>query len=533
MENNGKTTAEFTISPALPAYQRDCAQGSVVTDTSADYTLPEYMPEIRKILRISSRLLPSGRFMGTKTADFSGSIVHTVLYCGESGETASANIGSDYEFSVPLGDAGAREGAEAVCQSSVESVICRLGGSRKMTIRSRIRSVPHIRYTESLEPKITGKDSAEDGFSVQTLEKHAESARVLCGCSGEFPLSDTVQYDGAASPVFCEGRVLINEALPAAGGINCRGELSVKCLLSEQPEEGKNAPAPVCIARRIPFEQFISVPGADEGCRCRAIGRCITLDIEQADGSIAIEAAAEVCGEAVSNIPVTVTSDIYSTDFDTSEEYANAELRRMLICRNARITATAQKTLGDTEAAGASEVIDADASVSFDKFEAGHDKSTLSGELTITAALSVPGSAGTSEPAVIEFSQPLKIETDGTAFCGESDFEAEGSVCSVSCRMDGDRITVTCEVGVSLAAYEKNRIKAVRSASLDKERPVAHTDGSLIICYPDGSESLWDIAKKYRRPVGALAKQNKLDGILPEEYASPASLDGMTSLIIM
>ena len=44
-----------------------------------DFTLPDYQPEMRKLLRVSSVIQPPSRFLGIGEAEFSGNVIFTVL----------------------------------------------------------------------------------------------------------------------------------------------------------------------------------------------------------------------------------------------------------------------------------------------------------------------------------------------------------------------------------------------------------------------------------------------------------------------
>ena len=105
--------------------------------------LPDYLPEIRRILRVSSRILPAGKYIGGAKAEFAGTVVHSVIYTGETGALAAANLSSDYEFSVPLGEQAQNCDPIVYAKSEIDSVVCRLGGPRKLSIRTKIKASPH------------------------------------------------------------------------------------------------------------------------------------------------------------------------------------------------------------------------------------------------------------------------------------------------------------------------------------------------------------------------------------------------------
>ena len=54
--------------------QKDGAGEYIFTETSGDYILPDYLPEIRKILKVTSKVIPAGKFISGGKAEFAGTV---------------------------------------------------------------------------------------------------------------------------------------------------------------------------------------------------------------------------------------------------------------------------------------------------------------------------------------------------------------------------------------------------------------------------------------------------------------------------
>ena len=74
----------------------------VTTELSNDYILPDYQPEIRKVLGITSEILPPAKYVGAANAEFNGTVDYQVTYVGADGELYSMPLSAEYSFSVPL-----------------------------------------------------------------------------------------------------------------------------------------------------------------------------------------------------------------------------------------------------------------------------------------------------------------------------------------------------------------------------------------------------------------------------------------------
>ena len=84
------------------SHQRDAAGDTVFCESNGDFILPDYLPEIRKILQVTTDLVPVGKYVGGGRAAFSGNCCHTVTYLDGEGKVASAPLTAPYEVSVPL-----------------------------------------------------------------------------------------------------------------------------------------------------------------------------------------------------------------------------------------------------------------------------------------------------------------------------------------------------------------------------------------------------------------------------------------------
>ena len=82
--------------------QRDLCGETVLCEAAGDYELPDYQPEIRKVLSVRATVLPSGKYVGGSKAEFTGSVVHTVLYTDPDGHIASVSLPADYDFAVTV-----------------------------------------------------------------------------------------------------------------------------------------------------------------------------------------------------------------------------------------------------------------------------------------------------------------------------------------------------------------------------------------------------------------------------------------------
>lgn len=108
------------------------------------------------------------------------------------------------------------------------------------------------------------------------------------------------------------------------------------------------------------------------------------------------------------------------------------------------------------------------------------------------------------------------------------DYSAQANVILCRARVDGERISVDAELAVSLAVMGESRFRMVTEArfgeKIDREASV------YTVCYPSKDDTLWSVAKRYHRPVEAIAQINSLAGAPAADSAD--SLSGVKYLLV-
>ena len=164
-----KNPLEFMLSPEITegagAEYRTCfTLRDVLTDLSSDFTLPDYYPEIRKLLRIETNISPAGRYIGGGSVEFSGRVDHDMIYVTADGGVASAPLGSDFSFEVPISlpdSATENSMLEAIADSEAENVNGRVMSPRKVNVKCRLRSKVRCYCASEYAPEIDGGQRIE------------------------------------------------------------------------------------------------------------------------------------------------------------------------------------------------------------------------------------------------------------------------------------------------------------------------------------------------------------------------------------
>ena len=240
-------------------------------ECTAEFVLPDYKGDIKRIMHTEARALPSGSFVGEDTAEFNGVVVFEVLYLSASDELTSVSFTTDYTVNIPKG-----EGVEDIkAHTACEGVNIRLPGPRK--ISARCRAV--LSTTEEVYCGIEATGTTfEEASEPETLCEVIKSERIITGEKKDREYAQEILTLAGVSideiSVLAErAEVRVNSALATDGAVTLEGEITVGCIMNN----ADGAPAPKEI--KIPFEERIEIADTEEGMSAVGNGSAVSLSI--------------------------------------------------------------------------------------------------------------------------------------------------------------------------------------------------------------------------------------------------------------
>ena len=493
---------------------------TVVNELGGELSLPDYQPEIKRLLRVCATVSPPDKYIGMGSAELSGMLHYSILYAGNDGGLYCTNQASEYQFSIPVEMNGDFEmGDGLICDVDIvpDMTVGRVAAPRRLSLKCRLRARVRLYGTRVLDEKLIGGDEG----TVERLMGQAECARTFVGTGEALRLGDEIVCDGQAENlrVICaEGQVLVMEASAGSGCVNCRGEVALKLLCcrdeSEEPPFVQN--------RRIPFSSSVPVDGAEVNCDCSAEGVCTDVGVTIEEGRILCEVSIRLSARARRNESVSYTRDLYSTTAGCENKYETLQLPYACRCVGGNFSLNTTLSLEEVGIRPDQSLIDVSLVPAVTGLEAEHGKYVLTGRCRALAILRSDKDMG-----VQEFELPFRYETDGA--CVEmTDYDAVVTPITCRARADGERIGIDAELGVLIAAQGKNEIRLLREATFGER--VEHRGASYTVCYPSHKDTLWSVAKRYHRSVADVARMNPLSGSPSADAAD--SLEGISYLLV-
>ena len=515
---------------------------TLTTELVGDYSLPDYQPEIKRLLRIGTNILPPARFTGSNGTELNGMLDYYVLYMGHDNGIYCAPLSTEYRMEAePDADgrnfmAMAGEPMICLCDAAVDPPVGRVTAPRRLNIRCKIKANVKLYGECSSDP-----ENDEDS-TVETLTGEAEIGRVLWGLGEMLPLQDDVilsPSDREWRVVCAEGQVMMTEATPTAGSVTCRGEVTLKLTLcpaetreefASDTVEGRSAAPLTIMQRKIPFSQAIAVEGVTPACLATASGSCTDISVEMEDGHVHVDLGVVTEVRAQKSQKISYVKDLYSTRREEVCRYTEYPTESPVRTLNGNFTLSDSLPLSEVDITPDAQIVDITAKAVPESLTTHMEKGRclLNGVCRCHLLLIHDGeytSTAMELPFRYEFDYPTQALTGSTEIV-----HFDGNVAVVNCRarMDGERVGVDAELAVSLRTYSPTPLTALSDVTFGDE--VIRRRGEYVICFPAPTDTVWSVAKRYHAPMAALTAANNLP--TGTDSDSTPSLEGVGYLIV-
>ena len=493
---------------------------TVLTEVAGDFSLPDYQPEIKRLLRIRPCVLPAVPYAGAGNAEFTGTLDYYVLYMGNDGGLYCAPLHTEYAISVPF-DAGECETALCMADVVPESVVGRVSAPRKLNIRCRLRS--GVRIFGTL-PAVEQTEGVVDPFSVEKLSGEQVLAQIGYGVGDIVRLGEDILTDarGRNMRLVCaEGQVHVQEAVAGMGVVNCRGEIELKLMMSAEEMGSLPDPVPTYLVRKLPFAGSVEVACARPGSECCVVGNCAELSVAVEETYMHAEVGLVLEAHVMSNRPVCYTKDIFSTKRTCDCTYNEYDLPIAIRAQGGNFSHSDSVALSEAEISAGGSIVDVCGSADAEQMTWEKGRCMLTGTAHYIVLMYADG-----EVSPHEISMPWRYEME----CARepADWRAHVQVLSCRARVDGERIGIDAEIACAVELWDTAPVRVLRSASFGEG--MERAGGAFTVCYPSAQDSLWSVAKRYATALSAVRRANDLEADVPAD--SHASIEGCKYLIV-
>lgn len=466
-----------------------------------DISLPDYCPDIMRILRCSvTNSITNSKISGDR-ATVDGNAKIRIVYADD--KNGIYCYEQDYPFSKYAELSESFDGAVLCTSAKTEYANCRAVSKKRIDIHG----VVSIRF------KIIGikKDSVitnAEGDGIQLKREKIGTDNAVAVVMKKFQLSQTEEADGgeigkifyaAASPVLSETKII-------KGKILLKGEAVLKVMYCSGNGENES----VCVNYSLPFSEIIDIESIDDSCK---VSVCFNVDQVQAepktdnDGEYKyLNLSCDICAvvTAYRNEELCVITDAYSTQKEIETKYKTSSFTQILQNLNDSIICRESVDLSSMNPQRIYAVIAQapEAKCSFDA-----DKMTVKGRIPLKFILIDGEGAPTFCEREAEFEYSRSVGANGgNVRCDPNIF-----LTGYSCTLTGDgRAEFKAEMNIAADIAETRECRTLVGLKPSENSELKKRHSSLVICFCNGGEKVWDIARKYNTTVEDIMSENEL-----------------------
>ena len=484
----------------------DCYRpGAPVLSTreeSAETIVPDYSPDVGRIVDVSACLLPRSQTITDGRLNVEGSIRLTLLFMAEEAQGLRS-----LEYTIPFEQSERLpDGCEKV---SVEGRVCnpevRLLNPRKLFTRLDVewRFTPYCRETLA----VCGEIPDQEAYAIETLREKHEVSLIRAIGEKDFVFSDELTIPSGREAVCELLRTRIKPRVTETKSIGSKAVLKgVVCVsLLYASEDGK-----LCsYSEELPFSQILDGVAEGEGGDISAstvlnLSGCeIHTGGEGTDGgghTVSVKLFMNAFVVLRGTETVNCITDLYSTAYEFDAQTERVELWR------APETLTVTQSVREQLDTGTEVKCVLSADVCF-----GGASARQEGERTVLRAPATVSALYLDESDVPRAaSRRIEVAAESAAG-GEVQVEA---VCSgdITANINANGIELRFPADFTVLSAEATPCVCLTKLSVEKPDAQSCDLPSLVLRALCEGETLWDIAKQYRTTIAEILSANELSG---------------------
>lgn len=500
--------------------------GGIRGESSADFVLPDYMGDIKKLLKSCAQLCVANKFIGNGEVSFLIMVTYRVAYLDGDERLTEATFTSDYECTQKT----ASGFIDADITPLLQGLTVRLQGPRK--ICAKVGIISEIDMVES--------DVISEAAEIQCAESKTRKIKVH-GCEflnfAEREYAEQIgRIDSVASDeieiIKSDASLNIESCRRGADELNISGSIDAFCLLRVDDDI-------VRVEKKIPFEDSMAFYDEGRECSFTACGYLTSISAS-VNTSVGDDAEAGMLYSAVVmnmtlecrvtcnyNAEHKIISDAFVKgkknecsykDFCYDELSAPIfEKKKITLCRK-------------RDEIPIRNVLDSDLKIKNCKYMIANSDLIISSDAEYNI---IAGGMNPGECVSIKGEEPIEERikiSDFTATGGK--FKALVDICTsdVQISFDGESIYVSFSLCV-LGCVCEEKVERVLT-SLEVVNADRSSGRKVIVYYPEENDTLWSVAKKYATGIFDIEKYNSAAPAFSSDDPD-APLGGVDKILIV
>ncbi len=489
-------------------FKRSVKGAEVYSESTAEYVLPDYNNDVRKILYSEARVRPAGKFVGNDEAELNGVIVYNVIYSDAEGKMGGTVFTSDYEFTSKLPS----EGIENVfADTRASNFALRLVNPRKLSAKCSLTS--SLIYTEKKKYSPTGSAFESDEgpesdkmtlsvrttLSSESLER--EYAEEICRLDGA--IEDEVKV------VYCKAEIIPESLCAQGNSVRIQGELLMSALI-------ENGESPAYVSeKRIKLDENVGFESISEKMCLTPVftvtSEKTTVRADEDGCDIVMDVVVELSVIGDENRELAVISDAFSTVCPVENSYTQISYCELYDSVNLSEKHEAKLSREDASEGAVREVLFVSAEAKTESLEVTPNKLTIKGEVKYSGIVSEVNDDGTISYSAVKSSSPF--EQNVKIDCQNPEnirVEAKCKAINAESTIDANTIYFSSSLQTSVMINEEKKEKILLDCTLCEGEPFDKDEAVIRVYCPEEGETLFSVAKKFHMTLSRLCENNSL-----------------------
>ncbi len=499
--------------------ERFCA-AIMVTDAdtlkelSDDFILPDYLPDVKKVVHVKACARLGNRFLGSGVLEFEGAVAYKVLYIAEDNKVRCAAFLSEFKNKLSCEQLG--EDCVDVLHPVTRDVNCRMQNPRKLNIRSKAGVEGAVWRRECFLPELYGARAGEEK-KIETMQISLDAMGVTNQRQNGFVYTEDVTLESsmpAIGEIICSNAcIYVDECRMSGSELLLRGICDFEILYSVTVEEGEDY---ILLRRTLPYSESVEAGGIKEGCTCMATvlpeGVAVNVREDEFGKRRMIELDINYGLDILALHPQKMyyCADCYSTARECIVNTQKQKIWHLCPGNHFSFSVNETRTLKEIEASGMREVksCTVDAIMTLSEQRSAKNHPVFEGN----AKVKVLGVWEDGRFGCACLDLPLRFECDKPLDESELRQMIDCRCMGARCRVDNDKMYVDFEVIVNaliMGSAEADAIKVIRMTNdvlVEQDRAAVAT-----LYFVQSNETIFDIAKKYKVARDSLMERNGIE----------------------
>ncbi len=501
----------------------------VYAECAAEYILPDYKGDVKRILHIEAQALPSGSFSDSEETELAGVAAFDVLYLDAENKLTSVSFSTDYSLRVPM-----KDGVSAVfAEQTAENANVRLPGPRKMLARCTVKGAVKGEYDLACEAE--GSTFSEESMP-EVCKCSVSTGHILRGKLKDREYAEEFFFLPGAALDDIEisakrGEIKINSVSAKDGRVNVSGEINIYAIVKSSET------SPYTKEMKIPFDESVEIAEVNTDCETLAGAEIVSLEcsMNPEDDGVRVNASViiDIEAKAYKNENAEFVTDAFSPVGEVENKYESIRYEEFIGARRSASRISREIPKSETDAECATDIIYLSTDVKIGSIRTENSCVTVDGEVRFSGVACENYEDGTPTYTSVKFSVPFsegvnfntQIPAGAITECNASSFDASVSI-------DENNFYAECGICLSVGVFAERETERLVSSDL-LPLPCEKKPPSVIsVYYPEEGDTLFGVAKKFKTSPAKIAEDNALTEEAMSKKDSLSSLISVGKLII-